>query len=74
MLTAEDLFGSVDMPTVEVQPPGSAKPVKLRYPTFAEWYDLVSAQRKLEGGDPPAELIARTIAVCISNQIGRAHV
>lgn len=70
MLKAEDIFGGLASDPIEVTPPGTTKPVRLRYPTFAEWYALVCEQRKLEGGDPPAELIARTVATCIAADDG----
>lgn len=70
MLTAEDIFGGLTSEPIEVTPPGATKSVRLRYPTFAEWYELVCAQRKLAGEDPPAELIAKTIAVCVAGPDG----
>lgn len=71
MLSAEDIFGGLCTKPVEVTPPGATKSVFLRYPTFAEWYALVAEQRRLDGGDPSAELIAKTIATCISDAEGK---
>lgn len=70
MLTADDIFGGLASEPIEVQPPGATKTVRLRYPTFAEWYELVTAQRSLDGKDPPADLIAKTIAVCVAGSDG----
>lgn len=58
---------------VSVTPPGSADPVYLRFPTFAEWHALAKAHRKLqaEGEDPSAELIAKTIATCLADDKGK---
>lgn len=66
--TASDVLGPRTEKTIEVTPPG-AKPVLLRLPSFREWYDITVAHRKLDG-DPPAELIARTIAVILSRPDG----
>lgn len=71
--TAEDIFGTVNSETVEVTPAGSSKPVRLRFPTFKEWHQITVEHRKCakDNADPPAELIARTIAVCISDASGK---
>lgn len=67
--TASDVLGTRTATTIEVTPPG-AKPVLLRSPSFREWYDLTAAHRSLDGKDPPAELIARTVAVALSRPDG----
>lgn len=71
--TAEDIFGSVQPATIEVTPAGASKPVRLRTPTFREWHEITIAHRKcgIDKVDPPAELIARTIAVCIADSSGK---
>ena len=71
MLTAEDIFGGTASAPIEVTMPQSKKSVRLRYPTFAEWYSLVESHRQLEGRDPPADLIARTLATCIAGPDGK---
>lgn len=55
---------------LEVTPPRAKSPVRLRYPTFAEWHALSIAHRQLEGKDPPADLIAKTVAVCVADANG----
>jgi hypothetical protein len=71
--TAEDIFGASAPETVEVMPAGATKPVRLRVPTFKEWHEITIAHRKCgaEKLDPPAELIARTIAVCVADSHGK---
>ena len=75
MLTADDIFGWAAAGPVEVQPPWSKAPIRLRYPTFAEWYELVCAHRKLDVDgvrqDPPAELLAKTVAYCVAGDDGK---
>ena len=53
---------------VEVRVKGKA--VRLRHPAFSEWHDLAGAHRRLKGEDPPAELVARTVAVCVADADG----
>lgn len=55
---------------VTVAPPGSDELVCLRYPSFAEWHSLAKAHRELDGGTPSAELIARTLTVCLCDAQG----
>lgn len=71
--TAEDIFGSVAAETVEVTPAGATKPIRLRYPTFREWHEITIEHRKCgqEKLDPSADLIARTIAICVADGQGR---
>lgn len=71
--TAEDIFGTVAADTVEVTPAGASKPVRLRYPTFKEWHEIWVEHRKCAADkiDPPADLVARTIAVCVADAKGR---
>lgn len=71
--TAEDIFGTVTVDTVEVTPAGASKPVRLRYPTFKEWHAITIEHRQCgtEGTDPSAELIAKTIATCVCDAQGR---
>lgn len=68
--TIDDLFGSIAAQTLEVHPPGSAKPVLFRSPSFAEWYELTTDHRKLDGKDPPPELITKTVAAVLANPDG----
>lgn len=63
------LLNIADAP-VEVTPPRAKSPVTLRTPSFAEWHAISVAHRALEGKDPPAELIARTVAVCVADANG----
>lgn len=65
----DDLLGLVDEPVV-VTMPRTKKEVRLRWPTFEEWHSVASAHRKLEGKDPSAELIAKTVAICVSDENG----
>jgi hypothetical protein len=46
--------------------------VNLRWPTFGEWHGLVTPHRKAKalGEEPSAELMARTLAVCLANPDG----
>lgn len=55
---------------IEVTPPRSKSSVRLRWPSFDEWHALSVAHRQLKGEDPPAELIARTVAFCIADEAG----
>jgi hypothetical protein len=71
MLTAEDIFGGLQTQPIEVTPPGATKSVWIRYPTFAEWYGIVAEQRKLEDAQPTAELVAKTVATCLSDKDGK---
>ena len=57
--------------TLLVTPPGCSEPVYLRYPTFAEWYSLATAHRSLAGDAPPADLIAKTLTVCLCDASGK---
>lgn len=63
----DDLLSLAD-PLVEVRVKG--KTIRLRYPDFGEWHDLAGAHRRLKGEDPPAELVARTVAVCVADENG----
>lgn len=63
----DDLLKLAD-PLIDVQVLG--KPVRLRQPTFGEWHELAGAHRRLKGEDPPAELVARTVAVCVADEHG----
>lgn len=65
----DDLLGLVDQPVV-VTMPRTDKEVRLRWPTFEEWHSVASAHRQLEGKDPSAELIAKTVAICICDEKG----
>lgn len=56
---------------VTVTLPGSDEPINLRYPSFAEWHSLAKAHRDLDGGTPPADLIARTLTVCLCDADGK---
>jgi hypothetical protein len=62
---------SAESDVVTVTPPGSDEPVHLRYPSFAEWHSLAKAHRDLDGGTPPADLIARTLTVCMCDAEGK---
>ena len=67
--TLDQILAIADEP-VEVTPPRSKTAVKLRWPSFEEWHSLSVAHRQLKGEDPPAELIARTVAICIADDAG----
>lgn len=54
-----------DSDVLVVTPPGGGDPIRLRWPTFQEWYDLASAHRSLGTQSPPVDLIAKTIATCL---------
>jgi hypothetical protein len=69
MKKLDDLLGLADEP-IEVTPPRSKKPIRLRWPSFGEWHDLAVAHRHLDGKEPPAELIAKTVAVCLADEDG----
>jgi len=74
MLTKEELLkDSEPLPPIEVEVPAWNNSVFLRHPTFKEWHGIVSEMKKSgEGGkDPSAELVARTIAVCLSDADGK---
>jgi hypothetical protein len=60
---------STPRPPVEV-PIAEWGSVLLRYPTFAEWYSVVQPMRQLAGAEPSADLIARAVAVVLSNPDG----
>jgi hypothetical protein len=70
MLTAEDIFGGLCSKPIEVMPPGTTKTVWLRYPTFAEWYEIACEHRKAADSAPSADLIARTVALCVAGPDG----
>lgn len=65
----DDLLALADAP-VEVTISKGKRPIRLRWPSFQEWHDLSVAHRALKGQDPPAELIAKTVAVCVANAEG----
>ena len=65
----DEILSIADEP-VEVRPPRAKSPVLLRWPSFDEWHSLSVAHRQLDGKDPPAELIARTVAICVADQNG----
>lgn len=75
MLTADDIFGGTASGPVEVQPPWSSSTIRLRYPTFAEWYELICDHKKLDADgvrkDPPAELLAKAVAYCVAGPDGK---
>lgn len=66
----DELLGLADEPVV-VKMPRTGKEVRLRWPTFEEWHTLATAHRKLDGADPSADLIARTVAVCVAGDDGK---
>lgn len=68
-MSAADILGAPSSKTLEVSPP-NGKPLLLRSPSFREWYDLTAAHRQLDGKDPPADLIAKTIAVVLARPDG----
>jgi hypothetical protein len=69
MKKLDEILALADEP-IEVTPPKAKKPVRLRWPSFAEWHELAVAHRKLDGQEPPAELIAKTVAVCLADEDG----
>ena len=71
MTTESDIFGEWKPELLEVTPPGSDRPVMLRYPTYGEWHRLAVAHQQLDGKAPPPELIIDTIAVCVSDDHGK---
>jgi hypothetical protein len=58
-------------PVVSIHDPEWGE-VLLRWPTFGEWHGLVTPHRqaKARNEEPSAELMARTLAVCLSNPDG----
>lgn len=62
----DDLLALADLVHVKVK----GKTVRLRHPAFGEWCELATAHRRLKGDDPPADLIARTVAVCVADDNG----
>lgn len=64
----EALAAPVRLETVDVPSLGGA--VDLRYPTFTEWHAIALDHRRLNNAEPPAELIARTVAVVLANPDG----
>lgn len=70
MKPLDELLALADAP-LAVTPPRAKTPVYLRWPSFAEWHDLSVAHRKLAGEDPPAELIARTVATVLADESGK---
>lgn len=56
---------------VSVIPPGSKKPIYLRYPSFGEWYEVAAAHNGLEGRPPAAELITKTLSICLCDESGK---
>lgn len=71
-INIDDIFGKTETTTVEVTVPGVEKTILLRYPNFKEWHEIVIAHRECGEAktDPPAELITKTIAVCMSDSKG----
>lgn len=65
----DELVG-VSEELVEVTPPRATSAIRLRYPTFGEWHAISIAHRQLDGKDPPADLIAKTVAVCVADENG----
>jgi hypothetical protein len=57
--------------TLLVTPPGCSEPVYFRYPTFAEWHGLAMTHKELNGGAPPADLIAKTLTTCLCDASGK---
>lgn len=70
MKPLDDILALADAP-VAVTPPRAKAPVYFRWPSFAEWHDLAQAHRKLAGQDPPADLIARTVATVLADETGK---
>jgi hypothetical protein len=75
MLTADEIFGGADRPPVELTPPWSSTPIRLRYPTFAEWYELICEHKRLEVDgvkhEPAADLLAKCVAYCVAGPDGK---
>lgn len=67
--TLDELLTLAD-PPVEVTIPKSKNPVRLRWPSFDEWHGISVAHRRLKGEDPPAELVAKTVAICVADKDG----
>lgn len=68
-MKTDPFLSLVDQP-IEVTPPRSKSSVRLRWPSFNEWHGLAVAHRQLGGKEPSAELIARTVAVCLADDNG----
>lgn len=70
--TGIDIFGDDAGNKITVYAPGSAKPIHLRYPSFAEWHELARQHQGLtDGRAPEASLIAKTIATCLCDESGK---
>lgn len=69
MKRSDPLLALSDEP-IQVTPPRSKTPVRLRWPSFSEWHELAVAHRQLAGKEPAADLIARTVAVCLADEDG----
>lgn len=70
MTTTIDVFGIAKREPVEFTPPGATKSVRLRWPSFNEWFQLTTEHRAREGQDPTADMIARTVATCLADDKG----
>jgi hypothetical protein len=71
MLTKDQLRAlRPDRQPVEVPVPGWPDSVLLRYPTFGEWHQVVALNQNAPGGQPPAEAVAKTVGICLSNPDG----
>jgi hypothetical protein len=69
-LSRETVLSKLACPVRAVAIEGEADSVEMRSPTFLEWHDLVRRHRELNGSEPPAELVAETVAVCLANPDG----
>lgn len=54
---------SIDVPALGCK-------VDMRYPPFAVWHRIALAHRRLEGKEPPPDLIAQTVAAVLVNPDG----
>lgn len=70
MSSASDYL-SENLPPVVITPPGAAKPLYLRYPSYDEWHSLAAAHQALGGKPPEASLVAKTIATCLADESGQ---
>ncbi|MEY3203944.1 MAG: hypothetical protein RLZZ21_275 [Planctomycetota bacterium] len=55
---------------VEVKTPDEKHTVHLRYPSFDDWYAVVTEHRDCVGKIAPATLVAKTLVACVCKKNG----
>ncbi len=71
MITKDKLMAGADTrPPVEIEVPQWGDTALLRHPTFKEWHAIMK-ETTTSDGTPSADLIARTIAVCLCDENGK---